>query len=95
MCLLLMKATVVLEMVQTASRQCSDVSRQRAHSRVRSDANTGKSLGSAFMPLEMHSPLFKKFCIRYLKWTNSIPVLCSCSDHNWGIVVLSAPRNVR
>ena len=30
-----------------------------------------------------------------MNWTNSMPVSCSCADHDWGVVDLCAPRKVR
>ena len=55
----------------------------------------GQSLGSVFLPWETDYPLFRFFYIRHLNWTNSMSVPPSYADHDWGIVGLSVPRNVR
>ena len=94
MCLLFKGATTILELAQNASGHFSDVSRRRARSRMRNDASTGKSLASVCLPLEMHSPFFRFFCICHLNWTNLMPVLYSCADHGWKIVDLFVLRNV-
>ena len=52
-------------------------------------------MGSVFVPWEMHSPLFRFFCVRHQNWTKSVPVSCSFTDHDWGRVDLSATRKVR
>ena len=68
--LLFKKDTAILELMQTVSRQYSDVLRRRERYRVRNDASTGQSVGSAFMHKEMCSLLFKFFYFRYLNCTN-------------------------
>ena len=49
MCLLFMRTIAVLDLIRTASGKCSDVLRQRAHSRIRSDDRNLQSLGSVFL----------------------------------------------
>ena len=95
MCFLIMRATAVLELMQTASRKYSDVLRLQARSRVRSDDKREEeprvcvsTLGDAFS-------VFRVFYTHHLNWTNLIPVWCSCVDHDWGAVDLFAPRKVR
>ena len=82
MCFLFKKYVVILELVQTASGKHSDVLMRQTHFRACSDAKKGQSIGHAFLPWEMHSPLFRVFCAQHLNWTNSMPASCSCADHD-------------
>ena len=61
MCLFFMRATAVLNLVKIVSGDLSNVLRRQARSLSCSDASTGKILGSACLPWEMHSPWFKVF----------------------------------
>ena len=74
MCLIFKKFAAVLELIQTASGQYSKVLRQREYSRVRSNASTGQSLGSAFLPWDMHSP-FLNFSV-FAIWIGRIRFQC-------------------
>ena len=57
--LLFKKVTAILEQVQTTSGQCFNVLKWRALYRIQSDASTEQILGSAFLPVDVHSTLFR------------------------------------
>ena len=58
MCFLFKRVIAILERMWTASGQGSDVLKKRERTRVRIDATMVQSLGYAFLPWEMNSPLF-------------------------------------